>query len=161
MTMEIFTIGVYHSTEEQFFGKIADNGIDTFIDIRQRRGLRGREYSFANSTYLQRRLREMGVRYIHIKELAPTTEIRMRQKADDMRLGERKRDRNQLGEAFKRGYEELILSRFDFDTFISQLGAAGAERIVLMCVEERASACHRSLVAAELRRRYNMRIINL
>lgn len=44
--MKIFTIGVYNSTELQFFKKLSENNIDTFCDIRQRRGGRGREYAF-------------------------------------------------------------------------------------------------------------------
>lgn len=159
--MKVFTIGVYHSTEESFFRKLAANAIDTLIDIRQRRGLRGREYAFANSKYLQKKISEMGIRYLYVKELAPTTEIRLRQKADDLRLGERKRDRNMLGDAFKEGYRTLILPRFDFDALVSQLQAMGACRIALLCVEEKASACHRSLVAEELRQRYGFETINL
>ena len=31
--MEIFTIGVYGSTEQQFFGKLSKNGIDTFCNF--------------------------------------------------------------------------------------------------------------------------------
>ena len=39
--MKIYTIGVYNSTEQEFFNKLVDNNIDTFCDIRQRRGVRG------------------------------------------------------------------------------------------------------------------------
>jgi len=39
--MEVYTIGVYNSTEDLFFKKLIDNKIDTFIDVRQRRGVRG------------------------------------------------------------------------------------------------------------------------
>ncbi len=45
--MNIFTIGVYGSTEQQFFDKLIENRIDTFCDIRQRRGVRGKEYAFS------------------------------------------------------------------------------------------------------------------
>lgn len=38
--IEIFTIGVYNSTEESYFGKLMDAKIDLFCDIRQRRGVR-------------------------------------------------------------------------------------------------------------------------
>lgn len=44
--MEFFTIGVYNSNENTFFKKLVDNRIDTFCDIRQRRGVRGAEYAF-------------------------------------------------------------------------------------------------------------------
>ena len=36
-SMIFFTIGVYHSPEDQFFGKLKVQRIDTFCDLRQRR----------------------------------------------------------------------------------------------------------------------------
>ena len=56
--MTIYTMGVFGSTEQQFFEKLTENKIDIFCDIRQRRGVRGREYAFVNSNYLQRKLAE-------------------------------------------------------------------------------------------------------
>ena len=70
--MKIYTIGVYNSTEQQFFSKLIDNNIDTFCDIRQRRGVRGSEYAFVNSNYLQTKLNELDIKYAHILDLAPT-----------------------------------------------------------------------------------------
>ncbi len=64
--MTFYTIGVYASTEHEFFQKIIDNEIDTFCDIRQRRGVRGAKYSFANSNRLQQRLIELDIKYTHI-----------------------------------------------------------------------------------------------
>ena len=64
--MEFFTIGVYNSSKEQFFSKISKNNIDTFVDIRQRRGVRGAKYAFVNSKRMQDTLAEMNVKYLHI-----------------------------------------------------------------------------------------------
>ena len=158
--MKIFTIGVFGSTEQQFFGKLIENNIDTFCDIRQRRGVRGSEYAFVNSNYLQRKLAEMDIRYGHIIELAPTTEIREKQKAVDLANGERKRDRTQLGHTFIREYKKHI-ENYDFDTLISHLDDIGANRVVFFCVEQYASACHRSIVAEELHKRFNFDVIHL
>ena len=74
--INIFTIGVYNSTEDSFFGKLTKNHIDMFCDIRQRRGVRGSLYRYVNSNYLQAKLKELGINYTYIKELAPTSEIR-------------------------------------------------------------------------------------
>jgi len=57
--MEFYTIGVYNSTEQEYFKKLTDNNIDTFCDIRQRRGVRGSQYSFVNSNRLQAKLNEL------------------------------------------------------------------------------------------------------
>lgn len=150
--MEFFTIGVYNSTEQTFFKKLLDNRIDTFCDIRQRRGVRGAKYAFVNSNRLQAKLNDLEIQYGHIKGLAPTEEIRALQKEADLRMGELKRDRNKLGETFTDAYKTTVLSGFDFDNFIDTLEMKQASRIVLFCVEEMPSACHRSLVTDELSR---------
>ena len=59
--MEFFTIGVYNSTETEYFNKLIENNIDTFCDIRQRRGVRGAKYSFVNSNRLQEKLNELDI----------------------------------------------------------------------------------------------------
>ncbi len=148
--MTFFTIGVYGSTEKTFFKKLTDNHIDTFCDIRQRRGVRGAEYAFVNSHKLQEKLYVLGIRYGHILALAPTSEIRQLQKEADIQQGEQKRDRSRLGIVFSTAYQNDVLQHFDFCGFIEELERIGAENIVLFCVEEKAEACHRSLVAAEL-----------
>lgn len=158
--MKIYTIGVYGSTEQQFFGKLIENKIDTFCDIRQRRGVRGSEYAFVNSNYLQQKLDEMDIKYGHIIDLAPTSEIRKRQKAVDLMNGERKRDRTQLGQTFIREYRRHI-ENYDFDALVSYLDDIGANHVVFFCVEQYASACHRSIVAEELQKRFNFDVMHL
>lgn len=159
--MKIYTIGVYGSTEKDFFNKLLENRIDTFCDIRQRRGVRGSEYSFVNSNYLQSKLAELDIRYGHILDLAPTTEIREHQKSEDLRQGEHKRDRNKLGQVFATEFKNKIIEKFDFDTFVEELENAGANRVVLFCVEGNAEACHRSIVANELNKRYKFELKHL
>lgn len=124
--MEFFTIGVYNSTEQEYFKKLTDNNIDTFCDIRQRRGVRGSQYAFVNSNRLQQKLNELDIKYGHVIDLAPTTEIRDLQKEADEQKGELKRDRNKLGQVFTIAYKDRILSKFDFDSFIDKLDEVGA-----------------------------------
>src|SRR5690554_6618157 len=151
--MEFFTIGVYNSTEQEYFNKLTENHIDTFCDIRQRRGVRGAKYAFVNSNRLQEKLNELDITYGHIIDLAPTSEIRKLQKEADVQQGELKRDRNKLGKIFTIAYKDRILSNFDFDTFIDKLDEVGANRVVLFCVEEKPEACHRSIVTRSEERR--------
>lgn len=89
--MEFFTIGVYNSTEKEFFDKLVDNRIDTFCDIRQRRGVRGSQYMFVNSKRLQTKLSDLDIKYCHILDLAPSTDIRELQKEADKQQGEAKK----------------------------------------------------------------------
>jgi uncharacterized protein (DUF488 family) len=148
--MEFFTIGVYNSTEQAFFKKLTDNNIDTFCDIRQRRGVRGAKYAFVNSNRLQAKLNELDIKYGHVIDLAPTTEIRELQKEADTQQGELKRDRNELGKIFKIAYKDKILNKFDIDSFMEKLDEVGASRVVFFCVEEKPEACHRSIVTDKL-----------
>ena len=83
--MEFYTIGVYNSTEQEYFEKLIENRIDTFCDIRQRRGVRGAKYAFVNSKRLQAKLNELDIKYGHIIDLAPTSEIRNLQKEKEIK----------------------------------------------------------------------------
>jgi uncharacterized protein (DUF488 family) len=148
--MKFYTIGVYGSTEQVFFQKLTDNNIDTFCDIRQRRGVRGSKYAFVNSNRLQQKLNGLDIKYGHIIELAPTKEIRELQKEVDFQKGELKRERQELGQVFSIEYKNKILKNFDFNSFIEKLDEVGSSKIVLFCVEELPEACHRSLVTDKL-----------
>lgn len=159
--MEFFTIGVYNSTEKEFFDKLIDNKIDTFCDIRQRRGVRGSKYSFVNSNRLQHKLNDLEIKYGYIPELAPSTQIRELQKDIDEQKGELKRDRQELGSVFVIEYKNRILKDYDFEKFFENLYQIGASRIVFFCVEEQPEACHRSIVTDKLLNSYNYKITHL
>jgi uncharacterized protein (DUF488 family) len=159
--MEFFTIGVYNSTEKEFFEKLTQNNIDTFCDIRQRRGVRGSKYSFVNSNRLQQRLNDLEIKYGYVPDLAPTTEIRELQKEIDEEKGELKRERQELGKVFVIEYKNRILKNFDFEKFFESLDQIGASKIALFCVEEHPEACHRSIVADKLMNNFNYKITHL
>ncbi len=159
--MKIHTIGVYNSTEKEFFDKLVDNKIDLFCDIRQRRGVRGAQYKYVNSNYLQSKLSDLRINYRYIKDLAPTDEIRQAQKEADKLNGETKKQRNTLGFVFRSKYNKLILEKFDFDALVMDFKQIEAQNIALFCVEEFPVACHRSLVAERLAKKLNCEVINL
>lgn len=149
MHPKIVTIGVYGFDEETFFQSLLAAHVDTFCDIRGRRGLRGSLYAFANSQHLQQRLQELGIRYVYCKELAPSDELRERLKQEDKKRGVAKRKREDLPTSFVQNYEQEKLSNFDAQAFMQQLGE-DARVVCLFCVEGKPSACHRSLVAQKL-----------
>lgn len=159
--INVFTIGVYNSTEEGFFEKLTKNRIDMFCDIRQRRGVRGSLYRYVNSNYLQAKLRALGINYTYIKELAPTSEIRQKQKDADKLNNETKKLRTSLGKVFVEEYNSQILSHFDIKSLVTNLENEGAKNVVFFCVEEHANACHRSLVAKEISKLYGIKTIDL
>ena len=159
--INIYTIGVYNSTEDDFFGKLVNNHIDIFCDIRQRRGVRVSLYKFVNSNYLQSKLKYLGIQYMYIKELAPTNEIREKQKAADKINHETKKQRKKLGFVFEQEYKKQILDNFNFNTLLNEFNEHGDVNIAFFCVEEYATACHRSLVAKRISEIINTNPINL
>jgi len=148
MTVKFVTIGVYGWEPEGFFRALQDAGVDTFCDVRWRRGVRGREYAFANSQRLQQRLEALGIRYIHRRDLAPAPAVRAAQTAVDKAGKVAKRQRTQLAAAFAEGYATQVLADFDPAAFVAELGEARV--VALCCVEREPTACHRSLLAARL-----------
>lgn len=159
--MKFYTIGVYGKTETDFFTILGNESIDLFCDIRQRRGVRGKKYSFVNSLKLQKKLEELNIKYLYIKDLAPTTEIRVAQKEEDNRKNILKRDRTQLGEKFVTEYNKQIVEVFNFEELFEYFIKNNFKKIVFFCVEEEVLACHRSLVAKRIVETYNKEIEDL
>lgn len=159
--MIFYTIGVYNSTEQEFFKKLIENKIDLFCDIRMRRGVRGAKYSFVNSKKLQNKLAELGIQYEHIIELAPTKEIRELQKIADKKNGEQKKSRQELGEVFKTEYINRILNIYDLDGLVKSYIKKGIKKAVFFCVEEHHKACHRSVLTERLEKEFKIEIKHL
>jgi len=154
----LHTIGVYGFSEEEFFAKVIEAQIDTFVDIRRRRGVRGHEYSFANCNYLQNKLQALNIKYVYCLDLAPTDKIRYQQYEIDKKTGTTKRKREELSSEFVESYTKEILKPFDIDKFMSNL--AEAKNIVLFCVERNPRACHRSIVADYILKKYPKILVN-
>ena len=156
--LRVATIGVYGFDAERFLGALERAGAELVVDVRQRRGVRGSEYAWANSKRLQAALGAAGIAYEHRPELAPTTELRQLQYAEDARQGVGKRSRAELAPEYVRRYTEEILDRADLWDLVANLPAAGA---ALLCVERDPEACHRSLIAARLADRHGAAITHL
>jgi uncharacterized protein (DUF488 family) len=160
MQPEIVTIGVYGFTREAFFQALLDMHVDTFCDLRARRGVRGSQYSFANSAHLQQSLQEIGIRYVHCKALAPSAALRTVQTEADRRTHIAKRARSVLSQRFIQGYEQECLALFDASQFMTQI-SENAAVICLFCVEYEPDACHRSLVAQHLSQKLELHVTHI
>ena len=160
MKPKIVTIGVYGFNEDSFFEALCKAKVDTFCDIRSRRGVRGATYAFANSLRLQERLAELGIRYLYRKDLAPTQGVRDRQAAADKATKTAKRKRTTLGEAFITAYQTECLAAFDPDSLLEDL-EENAQVVALFCVEKAPEACHRSLVAETLAKELKLEVENI
>jgi uncharacterized protein (DUF488 family) len=155
----IATIGVYGFTAATFLEALTGAGVGLLLDVRQRRGVRGPEYAWANSARLQEALAAAEIGYRHVKGLAPTTELRRLQYREDDRGGVGKRNRVALAREYADGYTREILDPFDLGALVAELPDGPVT--ALLCVERDPEACHRSLVAERLHTGYDLPITDL
>jgi uncharacterized protein (DUF488 family) len=153
------TIGVYGFAADEFVARLLEAEVTLLLDVRQRRGVRGTEYAWANAQRLQRAMAEAGIGYEHLHELAPTTELRQLQYAVDDEHGVGKRNREVLAPEYAEGYTREILERADLDAVAELLPEKGSA--ALFCVERDPEACHRSLVAARMAERFGLEVEHL
>jgi uncharacterized protein (DUF488 family) len=155
----VATIGVYGWTLEAFLETLARAKVTQVVDVRQRRAVRGRQYAWANSLRLQRALADSEVDYVHRRDLAPTTELRQLQYAEDAREGVGKRSRVLLAAAYRDRYLREILDQADLDQLVAEMPKDTLA--TLLCVERNPEACHRSLIAERLRDDYGCQVVHL
>ncbi len=157
---QIVTIGAYGFDADTFFAALQAAKVDTFCDIRRRRGVRGAAYAFANSKRLQQRLAELGIRYVYRQELSPSKTIRTAQYAVDKTTKTAQRQRAHLSPAFIAAYEAECLAHLDPNHLLTQL-PDNAQVIAFFCVEREPAACHRSLLAHRLAQTLGLDVIHL
>ena len=155
----IATVGVYQSSLDDFLDKLRRHRVAMVVDVRQRRGVRGPAYAWANSLRLQTALEKAGIQYRHVPELAPTTELRQLQYREDERLNVGKRSRVELAEEYRRRYLREVLDPVNLGAVLESLPDEATT--ALLCVERDARACHRSLIAARLQAQYGVPVLNL
>ena len=155
----VLTVGVYGFDLGSFLEALDGAGVGTVLDVRQRRGVRGPQYAWANSKRLQAALDAAGIGYRHLKHLAPTTELRQLQYREDDRLGEGKRSRTRLAPEYTRRYTEEILDLADLSPIVEVVDQG--IRPALLCVERDPEACHRSLIAERLEREQGLEVRHL
>ena len=153
------TIGVYGFAAATFLSALREANVRRLLDLRQRRGVRGSEYAWANAKRLQAALAEAGIEYRHHKELAPTTEMRHLQYREDERLGVGKRSRVELAPEYVKRYTREILDRVDLDPIVEGMPTEGLA--ALFCVERDPEACHRSLVAERMAQRHGLAVMHI
>jgi uncharacterized protein (DUF488 family) len=156
---KLATIGVYDFDAARFIEALDGAAVTKLFDIRQRRGVRGARYAWANAQRLQRLLADARIAYEYHPELAPDTELRHLQYRDDDRQGVGKRNRERLAPEYIREYTEEILDLVPLEPLVGQMPVHGVG--ALMCVEAQARACHRSLVAERLHARFGFEIVDL
>jgi uncharacterized protein (DUF488 family) len=157
--LRVVTVGVYGFSRASFLAALEEADVGLLLDVRQRRGVRGSEYAWANSRRIQAALADAGIAYRHHLELAPTTELRHLQYEEDARRGVGKRSRAELAPEYRERYTREILDRVDLAPIVASLPADAAT--ALLCVERDAEACHRSLIAARMEAEHGVAVTHL
>jgi len=162
--MRLYTIGVYGRSEADFRRDLHLNNINLLVDVRARRGVRLKGYSFANSRKLQILLRELEIGYIHLKELAPAKTLRDWQKSFDRKYKVKKSERTSLSDEFKLKYRESVLNNNPMEKVGEAMGIQTDKdsiSVCLLCVESNPEACHRSILADLIKDYFHCEVVNL
>lgn len=157
--LRMLTIGVYGTDCDSFLQRLREANVSVLLDVGQRRGVRRPEYAWANSRRLQAALAGNRIAYEHRRELAPTTELRQLQYAEDHRQSVGKRSRRELAAEYVRRHTTEILDHAELLSVVSTIPKTASA--ALLCVESDATACHRSLIAQRLAERHNITIEHL
>jgi uncharacterized protein (DUF488 family) len=136
-----------------FLEALRSAGVEVVVDVRQRRGVRGSEYAWANARRLEGALDEARIGYEHRRDLAPTTELRQLQYREDERVGVGKRSRDRLASEYVRRYTSEVLDRVQLEP--------PPGRSALLCVERDPEACHRSLIVGRLAAEHGLAVTHL
>ena len=154
----VLTIGIHGWNRESWICALQATRCDLVVDIRARRGLRGHEYAFGNRARLEALLRDAGIGYLHLPELAPSREMRDVQSVADAASRQPKRSRTVLSEEFRRAYEQGIAAGVDWADLVRRVDGVTP---ALLCVERLPTACHRSIAASRLAASAGVRVEDL
>ena len=129
----LYTIGYERLTLAGLLAKLKANKVAVVVDVREVPNSRKRGFS---KSQLDSRLKRAGISYVHFKSLGSPAAVRKKYKKDgDFTY-------------FARSYAKNLKK----EMAILRLAALHAvkERCCLLCYEEEAEKCHRSLVANEV-----------
>lgn len=141
----ILTIGYEKSSIEDFVATLRLSEVDVLVDIRDVPASRKRGFS---KRALSDAVTNVGLHYIHFRELGDPKPGRDAAKRGDVEVFERIFRSHLMGEAAQAALEEV-------------LDIASRARVCLLCFERDHSCCHRAIVAEELASREDFGIRHL
>ncbi|MGH2966125.1 MAG: DUF488 family protein [Solirubrobacterales bacterium] len=125
-----------HKDNREFARMLADARVERLVDVRELPISRRRGYA---KTALGEAVAEFGIEYVHMKALGNPKPLRDLYKSGRVEDGEE-------------GYREFLLSERQ-DALEDLVHLLESKRTVLMCVEDDAATCHRSVIINALRAR--------
>lgn len=146
MTNILYTIGSNRKSARELFDLLKENHIEKIIDIRlsNTNQLAG----FTKKNDLEYFLKEIAdIKYIYEKDFAPTKE-----------LMKEKMDKKITMSEFESEFSKILEQRKAENIFIE----SELNRACLLCSEEKASECHRSVITKYLKKKYKkLEIVDL
>lgn len=131
--MKLFTIGYEKRDTDEFFEVLSKNEIAVLADIRAVAYSRRKEFS---KTALAAKLTELGIEYVHLRDLGGPKELRDKVRADD--------DYDYFFDKYRKYLKEQA------DALKTLLNLATRKTVCLLCYERDVNRCHRRAVAEEL-----------
>jgi uncharacterized protein (DUF488 family) len=137
--MKIFTIGFTKKSAETFFTRLQRAGVKRLLDVRlnnvsQLAGFTKKD----DLKYFSKAI--CGIEYLHLPELAPTSEI----------LDPYKKQKNGDWLLYEHRFLDLMRARRIEETIPREVLDGGC----LLCSEEKPHQCHRRLVAEYLKEKW-------
>lgn len=134
--MQLFTIGYAGRTLDALIASLQEHAVDRVIDVRELPLSRRRGFS---KTPLANALAAVGIEYVHLRSAGNPY----------------RHDDASLAEILARFRDHL---RHDPTALTEVLDAARGRTATLLCMCERATECHRSVITSELARHVHVRI---
>jgi hypothetical protein len=131
------TIGVYGFHGESFLQRLRQADARLLIDVRQRRGVRGSEYAWANSLRLQAALARAQIAYEHHPRLAPTTHLPPAPVRRRRRTRGRQTHAPRVAAEYTCGYTDEILDRADLTPIVTALQKIGTAALSVSSATQR------------------------
>jgi len=141
----IATIGYEGAAPEAFDAALEKAGVELVVDVRAMALSRRPGFS---KTVLSDRLRRLGLDYVHLRGLGDPKAGRDAARAGDITL---------FRKIFSRHLETQV-AQADLETLRT---LAAKKRVVLLCYEADAAACHRTIVANSIAKSENWSIVHL
>jgi uncharacterized protein (DUF488 family) len=128
------TIGYEHSSPVEFIATLKDGKIDVLVDVRER--AQSRKAGFSKSA-LARAVEDVGIKYIHFRELG------------DPKPG-REAARAGMIDEFRRIYAQVLNSEQAKRALHEISRFVNSSNVCLMCFEADYRNCHRKLISDQI-----------
>jgi uncharacterized protein (DUF488 family) len=142
----LFTIGYEQAKPDAVLGELKRAKVDLLVDIRAVAASRRPGFS---KRQLAASLDENGISYIHLQKLGTPKSGRTAARAGDVETLWRIYDKHMKTQAAQAEFDELIGM------------IKSGKRIALLCYEREPSVCHRSRVAALVKKRMRVKVDDL